>query len=124
MNTSRKKQQGASTVAVILVLACIGAVAYLGLQYIPQFIEANNVDAILENLETAHRESPFDSVNAVQQAIYRQLDINQMEDLRENFKVTDVDEAYLVTVKYERELDLVYEKKTLPHDKSVTLKRQ
>ncbi|UCC55636.1 MAG: DUF4845 domain-containing protein [Gammaproteobacteria bacterium] len=123
MNSIRKKQQGASIIAVILILGCIGALAYLGLQYIPQFIEANNVDTILGNLETTHKESPYDSVNAVRQAINRQLDINQMEDLRDNFKVTDNGETYLVTVKYERELDLIYDKKTLPHDKSVTLKR-
>ncbi len=123
MNTIRKKQQGASMTVVILILGCIGALAYLGLQYIPQFIEANNVDTILGTLETTHKESPFDSVNAVQKAINRQLNINQMEDLRDNFKVTDNGEAYLVTVKYERVLDLIYDKKTLPHDKSITLKR-
>jgi len=123
MNAFQKKQQGASTVAVIIILAFIGAVVYLGLQYIPQFIEADSVDSILGNIETAHEESPFTSINAIQQIIDQQLNINQMEDLRDNFKVTDNDNAYLVKVSYERELNLIYTRKTILHDKTVTLKR-
>jgi Tfp pilus assembly major pilin PilA len=123
MNAIQKRQQGASIIAVIIILAIIGAGVYIALQYIPQYIEAGTVDTILDNIETKHKESPFNSVNAIQQAISRQLNINQMEDLRDNFKVTDNDDTYLVKVGYERELNLIYTRKTILHDKSVTLKK-
>jgi hypothetical protein len=93
------------------------------LQYIPQFIETGTVDTILDNLETKHKESRFTSVHSIQQAINRQLNINQMEDLRDNFKVMEKGDAYVVTVTYERELNLIYEKRTIQTSKSVTLKK-
>jgi hypothetical protein len=123
MNSIQKNQQGASTVVIIIILALIGVGVYIGLQYIPQFIETGTVDTILENLETKHKESPFTSVHAVQKAINRQLNINQMEDLRDNFKVMEKGDAYVVTVNYERELNLIYEKRTIQTSKSVTLKK-
>jgi hypothetical protein len=123
MNAIQKKQQGASTVVVIIILALIGVGVYIGLQYIPQAIESGTVDTILESLETKHRESPFTSAHDVQKAINRQLDINQMEDLRDNFKVMEKGDAYVVTVTYERELNLIYEKRTIQTSKSVTLKK-
>jgi hypothetical protein len=123
MNALQKTQQGASTVVAIIFLALIGIGVYIGLQYIPQVIESGSVDTILENLETKNRENPFTSVHAVQNAINRQLDINQMDDLRDNFKVTEQDDAYIVKVTYTRELNLIYEKKMIQTGKSLTLKR-
>jgi hypothetical protein len=123
MSAIQKTQQGASTVVAIILLVLIGVSVYIGLQYIPQIIETGTVDTILENLETRHRESPFTSVTAVQNAINRQLNINQMDDLRDNFKVTEQDDAYVVKVTYERELNLIYEKKTIQTGKSLILTR-
>ena len=123
MNAIQKNQQGASTVVVIIILALIGVGVYIGLQYIPQFIETGTVDTILENLETKHGESPFTSVHTIQQAINRQLNINQMEDLRDNFKVMERGDSYVVKVDYERELNLIYEKRTIQTSKSMTLKK-
>jgi len=45
-----------------------------------------------------------------------------MDDLRDSFKVTQIDETYVITVNYERELDLIYEKKPMIYDKSITLR--
>ena len=123
MNAIQKNQQGASTVVVIIILALIGVGVYIGLQYIPQVIETGTVETILENLETKHRESPFTSVHDVQKAINRQLNINQMEDIRDNFKVMERGDSYVVKVDYERELNLIYEKRTIQTSKSVTLKK-
>ena len=122
MNTSQTTQRGASTIGLIIILAIIGVGAYIGLQYIPQFIECGTVDTILSNLEKANEEKPVKSANEVRNMINRQLDINQMDDLRDSFKVTQIDETYVITVNYERELDLIYEKKPMIYDKSVTLR--
>ena len=122
MNALYKKQQGASTITVLIILAIIGVSVYIGLQYIPQFIEKGTVDSIFGNIEKKHKENPFTSVQDLQNAINRQLNFNQVEDLRDNFKVTDYGEAYIVKVSYERELNLIYEKKTIQNNKTLTLK--
>jgi len=122
MNTSQTTQRGASTIGIIIILAIIGVGAYIGLQYIPQFIECGTVDTILSNIEKANEEKPVKSINEVRNMINRQLDINQMDDLRDSFEVTQIDDTYIVTVNYERELDLIYEKKPMIYEKSVTLR--
>jgi len=50
MHTSQTTQRGASTIGLIIILAVIGVGAYIGLQYIPQFIECGTVDTILSNI--------------------------------------------------------------------------
>lgn len=114
-------QRGASAITLIIVLALIGAGTFIGLQYIPQYIEAGTVDSILSNIEQAHEETPVTSINSLRSMIEKQLDINQMDDLRDSFKVTQDEAIYTVTVDYERELNLIYEKKLVQYNKSLTL---
>lgn len=121
MKSMQKTQQGLSGIGVIILLAVIGAGAYLGLQYIPQYIEAGTVDSILANLEKSREETPFSSAADVSKMINKQLNLNQMEDLRDSFKVTQDGEAYIVKVSYERELNLIYGKKPMPYERTLTL---
>ena len=122
MDSIQKSQQGISAIGLIIILAIIGAGAYIGLQYIPQYIEAGTVDSILANLEKAQEETPFSSAAEVTKSINKQLNMNQMEDLRDSFTVTQDGEAYIVKVSYERELNLIYEKKPMPYEKTLTLR--
>ena len=122
MHTSQRTQRGASAITLIIILAIIGAGTYIGLQFIPQYIEAGTVDSILSNIEQTHEETPVSSAKKIRSMIERQLDINQMDDLRDSFKVTQDEEIYIVTVSYERELNLIYEKKLMKHEKSITLR--
>lgn len=122
MHTSQKTQRGASAIGLVIILAIIGAVIYIALQYIPQYIESSTVDTILSSIEETHAATPGSSANKIRSLINKQLDINQMDDLRDSFKVTQDGEIYLVTVNYERELNLIYEKKLIKYDKSLTLR--
>jgi hypothetical protein len=122
MHTSQTTQRGVSAITLIIILAIIGAGTFIGLQYIPQYIEAGTVDSILDNIERAHEETPATSVNSIRNMIEKQLDINQMDDLRDSFKVTQDEESYTVTVNYERELNLIYDKKPVQYNKSITLR--
>lgn len=122
MHTSQRTQRGASAIGLIIILTIIGAGTYIGLQYIPQYIEAGTVDSILSNIEQTHEETPVSSANSIRNMIERQLDINQMDDLRDSFKVTQDEEIYIITVSYERELNLIYEKKPMKYEKTVTLR--
>lgn len=122
MNSIQKTQQGISTIGFIILLAILGAGVYIGLQYIPQFIECGTVDSILENLEKTNRETPFSSEKGIQNMIGKQLEMNQMDDLRDSFKVTRDGDMYIVRVSYERELNLIYERKPMKYEKVLPLK--
>jgi hypothetical protein len=122
MNSSQTTQHGASAIILILILAIIGAGAYIGLQYIPQYIEAGTVDSILGNIEKAHKETPMGSVKAIQDIIDKQLNMNALDDLRDSFKVTQDGEVYIVKVSFERELNLIYEKRPVKYEKSLNLR--
>jgi Tfp pilus assembly major pilin PilA len=122
MNTLQKTQQGASTIVLIILLAIVGSGAYIGLQYLPQYIEAGTVESILGNIEKANKQRPVSNVRDIQDMIDKQLNMNQMDDLKDSFTVTQDGEAYIIRVSYERELNLIYEKKSMKYEKSVTLK--
>ena len=122
MNTSQRTQRGASAITLIIILAIIGAGTYIGLQYIPQYIECGTVDSILGNIEKAHEKTPVTSVKNIRSMIDKQLNMNSMDDMQDNFTVTQVDGTYIVKVSYERELNLIYEKKPIKYEKSLTLK--
>lgn len=122
MNTLHKRQQGISAIGLIIFLAIIGAGAYIGLQYIPQYIECSTVDSILGNIEKTHKETPVSSVKDIRDRIDKQLDMNQMDDLRDNFTATQDGDIYIVKVSYERELNLIYEIKPMTYEKTLTLK--
>ena len=122
MNTSQKMQRGASTIGLIIFLAIVGGGAYIGFQYLPQYIECGTVDSVLSNIERAHEKTPVTSVKDIQDMIDKQLNINQMDDMRDNFTVMQDNEMYIVTVSYERELNLIYEKKPMKYEKFITLK--
>ena len=122
MNSMQKTQQGISAIGFIIILAILGAGVYIGLQYIPQYIECGTVDSILDNLEKTNRETPFSSEKGIRDMIGKQLEMNQMDDLRDSFKVTQDGEMYIVKVSYERELNLIYERKPMKYEKTLTLK--
>ena len=121
MNAAPKKQQGISAIGLIIILAIIAAGTYIGLQYIPRYIEAGTVDSILANLEKAHEETPFGNAADITKMINKQLTLNQMDDLRDSFRVMQDSESFTVRVNYERELDLVYRKQPMPYDRTLTL---
>jgi len=122
MHTSQRMQRGASAIVAIIILAIIGAGAYIGLQYIPQYIEAGTVDSILDNIEKAHRKSPVSNADAIRKMIGNQLNMNQLDDLKDSFKVTQDGETYIIKVSYERDLNLLYEKKPIKYEKTLILR--
>lgn len=117
----QKTQHGASAIGFIIVLALLGYGVFVGLQYIPQRIESSIVQGVLDNLVEIHKKEPFSDVRAIQVAVDKQLFINEREDLASSFEVTRNRGDYVVTVRYDRELNLLFKKQPMPTDKSVTL---
>jgi hypothetical protein len=124
MNSSQRTQHGASAIVVIILLAVLGAGAYIGFQYIPQYIEASTVNSILNNLEKAHNRAPIRSVKTVREVIDKQLNMNQLDELKDSFKVTQDSGEYLIKVSFERELNLIYRKEPMKYEKTLILKRE
>ena len=122
MKTGSTTQRGASSLILIIILALLGAGVYIGLQYLPTYIEAGTVDSILDNVEKAYDKSADNSVKSIQDSIDKQLNVNQMNDLKENFKVTQDDEEYIIKVSYERELNLIYTRKPVKYERTVILR--
>jgi len=117
-----QRQRGASGIGLIIILAIVAYGVYVGLQYVPQYIESATVGTVLDNVAAQHREEPFHDAGTVQAAIEKQLYINERNDLKDSFTVVPSRGAYLVTVRYERELDLLFKKKLMPYEKTLTLK--
>lgn len=115
------RQQGASAIMLIIILAVLGYGVFVGIQYVPQYIESNTVKSILDTVVDKNRKEPLGDVNAVQGAIDRLLYINEISDLKDSFKVKQYRGKTTINVNYERELNLLYKTEVITYEKSVTL---
>jgi hypothetical protein len=122
MNYSLTKQRGASAIISIIILAIIGAGIYIGMQYIPLYVESSSVDSILNNIEKANNRTPVKSTKDIRDMIDRQLNMNQLDDLGKNFRISHTDGEYLIEVSYSRELNLIYKKEPLKYEKGIYLR--
>ena len=119
MTHALKKQQGLGLLTIIILLVLAGGI-YFGMQYIPQYMEAGTVDSILESIEKEHDTSPT-TKKIVEGAIEKRLLVNNLRDLEKDFHVTEKNGKLIVTVHYERELNLIYEKKKVVFDRRLEL---
>jgi hypothetical protein len=123
MASIRKKKKGGSTIiSLIITLSIIGLSVYLIIQYIPQHMESNTVDSILLKIEQEHRLGRVRSEYELWESINRQLNVNGANDLKASFEVTQSGGGYIIRVNYEREMNLIYKKKSMKYNKILTLK--
>lgn len=117
------KQRGMSGLGLVVVLAVIGYAVFIALQYIPQAIETGSVDTILGSLEDMHDEKSFRNTTEIRNAVNRQLDVNDLNDLRDAFSISDDGEVFLVNVSYENKLNMLYGTKVTDVDKTISLRK-
>ena len=117
-----RKQQGASPVVLLIILAIIGIGVYIGMQYIPQKMERGAIDTIMSNIEKDHASTPYSSKKEIESQIGNKLNIEGMNDMYNVFTVTEEDDGFVVKAKYDRELNLIYTKKPVPYEKILILK--
>lgn len=115
-------RQGGSALTTILILVVAGYGVFIGIQYVPQLIESGSVDSILERVDSLQRIEPFTNVGTVEAKINGLLNINEMDNMKDNFNVRQEGNSFIVEVSYERELNLLYEKKKISYEKTLTLK--
>jgi len=116
------RQQGGSGIGLIIFLAIAAYGVFVAIQYVPQYIESAAVKSILDNISDQNNHERMGDMSAVQRAIDKQLYINERDNLKNSFTITPIPGHYVITVRYERELDLLYAKKKIPYEKTVTLK--
>ena len=118
-----KTQRGASAVVTIIVLGLLAYGVYLGIQYVPQAIEAKSVDSILTTIKTEHQTDPLTSDDQAKAKVIRMLNINEMNDMTKNVKVSRGAGTIIITFNYERELNLGFKKRPMHYEKVLELKR-
>jgi len=122
MYCKQRKQSGGSVFGLIVTLAIIGIGAYILVQYVPQRIEAGTVDSILEKIRQNHLTTGVSSMHELQRSIDNQLNVNEMNDLKKHFNVTQESGLYVIRVSYERDLNLIYTTRQLHYEKKAVLK--
>lgn len=118
----QSKQKGGSTLGLIIGLTIIAYGTYIAIQYLPQYVESSAVGSILSSVAKSHKTKPFSNTRAVRSALEKQLDVNQLNDLKDSFIIIPGDNMFTIRASYERELNLVYTRKTMKYEKSIKLK--
>ncbi len=123
MHYKPQAQRGGSTIVTLIILAIVGIGGYIGFQYVPQYMEAKEIDSILASVEKAYDENPVDTEKQIRSMINKRLMINKMKEMEEAFTIADKHKSFTITVDYERELNLLYEKRTMKYEKKLVLKK-
>ena len=118
MNRSFFRQTGASLLGNLVVLALLGYCIFVAFQYVPQVLESRSVQTTLNSMLSAHEANPVPNAQVAIDRLHRMLNMSGLEDLASEFKVEDI----TISVKYERELNLLYTIHPMTYEKSVTLR--
>ena len=121
MTNEHDRQAGAGTVGTAIMLVVLAYGVFIGIQYVPQFIEWSSISRILENVAELHHTEPARSAQAVEGLIDNQLYVNDMSDMRDAFEVRPYFGGYSIEVAYERRLNLIYETRTVKYQKTLLL---
>lgn len=121
MTNPAGKQEGKSAIGNLLVFALIGFGIWVGIQYIPQRIEAATVRSVLDRVEKRHAATPIRDDRDLWTIVNNQLNVNAMEDMRPNFKSSWDRGAVTVTVDYARELNLIFTTRTMEYHERLVL---
>lgn len=121
MTNPAGKQEGRFAFGNLLVFALIGYGIWVGVQYIPQRIEAATVRTVLDRVEHRHGATPIRDDRDLWTIIDKQLNVNEMEDMRPRFKSSWNRDTVTVTVDYTRELNLLFTRKTIEYHERLVL---
>lgn len=121
MNGSPTRQKGASVIVNIIVLALVAYGGYVGIQYIPQFMESKTIDSILKTIDGANRTEPVDSAQAVEGTLVKLLQSNEMNNMSDSYTVRQSNNRITITFSYDRDLDLIYKVQPMHYEKKLAL---
>ena len=104
---SSSKQLGKSLFGNLITIALIGLGVWVGIQFIPMKIKEGTMNTVLDKVEQRHHATPYQNEADVWAIIDKNLNINEMRDMRQYFRVQGNRGSYTVTVEYGQELNLV-----------------
>ena len=117
----RSKQLGAGAIGLVITLIIIGYVAYVGIQYVPQIVEEKTVQSILEKIARDSKAGNVQSTEGIERAWAKHLNINEMNELKDAIEIDGYGGRFTIVVRYERELDLLFDKKTIQYKKAISI---
>ncbi len=123
MRISTAKQRGGSIISTLITLVILAYGVFIGIQYVPQLLESHSIDSILDRMRDTQVADPVKTANDVNLKVVRMLQINEMDNMTNNFKVENQDGMLLVIFDYERELDLVFKTLPIKYHKTMLLRK-
>ena len=121
MHRSSKRHTGVYKVSNLVLLAILAFGVYLGIQYVPHFIDIKTIESVMNSLRDGQRTNPAGTAQEVTSRINNQLSINQEDKLRSAFQVQENGRSITVTVAYDWELNLIYQKKPMRYEQTLVL---
>lgn len=121
MNSLPARQKGASLIGTIVLLALLGYGVYVGIQWVPQIIESKSIDSILRTIRDENKNDPITSVEDANAMVIRLLQVNEMNDMTDAFKVKMREDHVVIEFSYDRKLDLLYKVKPMHYEKMLRL---
>ena len=121
MQSRPKLQTGGSKIFTLIVLAGLTYGVFIGIQYVPQWIESRTIQSILDDMQRTQGADPVDSEASAKVKLVRMLQMNEMNEMTENFTVSASRDSIGITFDYERDLNLIYKTKTIHYRQSVRL---
>ena len=104
------------------MLVLIGFGIWIGIQYIPQRIEAGTVRTILDQVRQRHNATPIQDDRDLWAVINNHLHLNGMNDMKDHFKARWDQDTVTVTVDYVRDLNLLFTKRTMEYHEELVLR--
>jgi len=120
-NLHRKHKGGA--IVTLIVLMLLGYGVWIGIQYVPQMVESKAVESIFDTMRTDQSVEPLQSEGAVKSKIVKLLQINEMNEMTENLKVSRGAGTINAKINYERELNLGFKVHQMQYEKILELKK-
>jgi hypothetical protein len=86
-------------------------------------VESSTVDSVLSSIQGSHKAQPITNVQEAERKIDVLLNVNEIRDMKEYFKVSDYRGEILIDVTYNRDLNLLFQTRTIRYEKSLVLPR-
>lgn len=116
-----KYQAGGSPIKTLIVLVIMGYGIFVGLQYVPQWVEARGVQSILNEIKADHAGNPVGSIGEARTRLIKMLQVNEMNDMVDKFTISNRRGSIVIAFSYDRDLNLGYEQRVIHYGQTVTL---
>jgi len=121
MQSRPKLQTGGSKIFTLIILAGLIYGVFVGIQYVPQWVESRAIQSILDDMQRTQGADPVDSEASARDKLVRMLQMNELNEMAESFTVSASSDSIGITFDYERDLNLIYKTRTIHYQQSVRL---